>query len=69
MTAEVLEIGARDIAEHEPTTTAVNRPIHVAPPADPTAEQIMRIVEASGALDFWDRDEEDVYSPEDGEPA
>ena len=38
-------------------------------PSDPTLEQRMRIVEVSGTLDFWDRAEEDIYSPEDGDPA
>ena len=37
-------------------------------PEDPTVEQRMIVVEASGALSFWDHPDEDVYSLEDGEP-
>ncbi len=37
-------------------------------PSDPTAQQHMRIIEASGILDFWDDPGEDIYSPENGEP-
>jgi hypothetical protein len=36
-------------------------------PEDPTTEQCMRAVEASGVLDFWDDPIEDVYSVSDGD--
>ena len=69
-TAERIKIGAREISDDEPVTTAASRPIRVSSdaPSDPTSDQRMRIVEVSGTLDFWDRPEEDIYSPEDGEP-
>lgn len=40
----------------------------VVPPDDPTPEQRMAIVEASGSLSFWDEPEEDIYSDDDGQP-
>ena len=68
--AEIISIGAREIGEDEPVTTGARRPIRFFSdgPSEPTSEQRMRIVEASGTLDFWDRPEEDIYSLEDGEP-
>lgn len=36
-------------------------------PKDPTAEQRMAIIEASGILSFWNDPEEDIYSDADGE--
>ena len=35
---------------------------------EPTARQRLRLIELSGTLDFWDRDEEDIYTLDDGEP-
>lgn len=35
--------------------------------SDPTVEQMMRIVEASGTLDFWDDEAEDIYKATDDE--
>lgn len=32
-------------------------------------DDLMKLAEASGALDFWNDPAEDVYGPEDGEPA
>lgn len=67
--SRIIEIGAREIHEDEPVTTAPWRPIHILnEPSDPTGEQRMRIVEVSGTLDFWDKPEEDIYSVDDGEP-
>jgi hypothetical protein len=37
-------------------------------PDDPTPAQRMRIMEVSGALEFWNRVEEDCYTEADGEP-
>ena len=69
MTVEQLDIAPREIVENEPQTSAASRFIPVYDvPSDPTLEQYMRIIEVSGALDFWDREEEDIYSPEDGDP-
>ncbi|MBI4582142.1 MAG: hypothetical protein HY718_20770 [Planctomycetes bacterium] len=38
------------------------------PPSDPTPEQFMKAIEASGVLDFWGDPKEDIYSVDDGEP-
>jgi len=35
---------------------------------DITTDEVMRAIEASGTLDFWNDPEEDVYSEEDGDP-
>lgn len=69
--AERILIGAREIIENEPETTTPSghRIIRVSnAPEDPTTEQMMRAVELSGALDFWDDEGEDIYTLEDGEP-
>jgi antitoxin (DNA-binding transcriptional repressor) of toxin-antitoxin stability system len=36
--------------------------------SDEDSHQSMQLIETSGALDFWTRPEEDVYSNADGEP-
>lgn len=33
------------------------------------SDDLMRLAEASGAFDFWNDPAEDVYGPDDGEPA
>jgi len=35
---------------------------------DITTDDVMRAVDASGVLDFWNDPEEDVYSHDDGDP-
>lgn len=64
----ILDIAPREIVEDEPRTSSTNEYIVVRFPEDPTPEQSMRIVEVSGTLDFWDREEEDIYTSKDGEP-
>jgi hypothetical protein len=32
-------------------------------------DDLMKLAEASGTFDFWNDPAEDVYGPEDGEPA
>ena len=32
------------------------------------SEELMRLAETSGALDFWNDPAEDIYGPDDGEP-
>lgn len=68
--AQTLDLAPRVIVEDEPETSSINQPITIPlkPPADPSAEQRMRAMEVSGALDFWDRPEEDIYTLDDGEP-
>ena len=68
MTSSIINIGEREIRENEPQTSVSNRVIYVPSISDPTTDQLMRIVEVSGAFDFWDSPEEDIYSVEDGEP-
>lgn len=68
-TLNPVNVGARDIAEDQPETSGGNHIFQVvSTPSDPTPEQRLRIVEASGVLDFWDDPREDIYSLEDGEP-
>ncbi|HQU43205.1 MAG TPA: hypothetical protein PK867_10350 [Pirellulales bacterium] len=33
------------------------------------ADDLMKLAEVSGAFDFWNDPAEDIYGPEDGEPA
>lgn len=42
--------------------------IDKAPPEDASALKYMRMVEDSGVLDFWNHEDEDIYSEADGEP-
>jgi len=68
--AKLLDLAPREIDENELRTLSSVPGIEIASPnpADPTAGQIMRIVEVSGTLDFWDAEEEDIYTPDDGQP-
>ena len=69
-TIESIHIGPREINENELITTVVNQPIWILSPnpSEPTSEQRMRLLESSGALDFWSAPEEDIYSIDDGDP-
>ena len=69
-TIESIHIGPREIIENELITTVVNQPIWILSPnpSEPTSEQRMRLLESSGALDFWSAPEEDIYSIDDGDP-
>ncbi len=70
MTVTHLELPPREVRDNDPQTTIGNVVVvRTASPSEPTSEQRMRIVEVSGALDFWERPGEDIYSLEDGEPA
>jgi len=64
--SEQLDSADRHFEEGEPETTFDAHLVEL--PADPTTEQLMRTVEASGTLDFWDDPREDIYTVEDGEP-
>ena len=67
--ANLLDIKPRELVEDEPLTSSTSEYVCIPQvPADPTPEQTMRIVETSGALDFWEREQEDIYTTEDGEP-
>jgi len=70
MSSGLLHLPVRDADENEPITTVNLFPISCGNPApsDPTPEQIRRIVQTSGALDFWDDPAEDLYTAEDGDP-
>ena len=67
---EPIQIGPREITENELITTVVNQPIWILSPnpSEPTSEQRMRLLESSGALDFWSAPGEDIYSIDDGDP-
>ncbi len=58
---------SREACRHN-THTVFGAISQVIPLPEPTAEQRMKLIEASGSLDFWDRDEEDIYTLEDGDP-
>lgn len=60
----------RTVFENESVTTVIEGTAMSIPyfPSDPTSDQLMRIVEASGSLDFWDDPREDIYTLEDGDP-
>lgn len=67
--AERIELGVCELIDCK-SRTAVSIPtVEVSAPVDPTAEQMMRIVEVSGTLDFWDSEDEDIYTPDDGTAA
>lgn len=42
--------------------------IFVSPLAEATDEELMYLVEKSGAFSFWESAEEDIYTLEDGSP-
>lgn len=60
----------RTVFENESITTVIEGTVMSIPnfPSDPTSDQLMRIVEVSGSLDFWDDPSEDIYTLEDGDP-
>jgi hypothetical protein len=64
--AVLLTINPRDSEETE--TTVSCRPVVYHLPSDPTADQMMRIIENSDVLDFWDDPAEDIYTLDDGDP-
>ena len=66
---EVIDLEPFEVREN-PTETQPGDVVYqwVTGASDPTSEQLMRIVEQSGTLDFWDNPAEDLYSEEDGRP-
>ena len=64
---EEIDLAARDA--EIPTETVSGSIQQTIPPDDPTSAQMMKLIESSGTLDFWYRNEEDGYTEEDGEPA
>jgi hypothetical protein len=69
--ADRLNLAPCELTGHETVTSSTAQQFEVsnALPADPTTEQALRIVEVSGALDFWLNPAEDVYHGDDGTPA
>ena len=53
--------------EHQTRTTFVRLSKTIVHPPEATTDDIMNIVEASGALDFWNAPEEDKYNANDGD--
>jgi hypothetical protein len=54
-------------AEKQAITTSNVPLIRFVAHYDPTGQQMLRLVETSGALDFWTDDSEDGYTVSDGE--
>ena len=68
-TAIVLPTSERMSQEIQTETLAASTFIYIpSVPSDPTEEQRLKLMEISGAYDFWDRPEEDIYSSDDGQP-
>lgn len=72
----MIETIEKDITFTEPTTqigelqtkTSYVRAIaFYSDPPDLTTLEIMQAIEASGALDFWNDPEEDIYNEQDGD--
>lgn len=68
--ADIIHIVDRRLRQDESVTTVIEGTAMSIPnfPSDPTSDQLMRIVEVSGLLDFWDDPREDIYTLEDGDP-
>lgn len=65
----VLE-AAQVIDKELATETTYRRVVRtITHPADATTRDQMRIVEASGAIDFWNSPEENIYGDNDGDAA
>jgi hypothetical protein len=65
---EFIDVPLREIAEDKTETIASSHVYVPLVPPDPTAEQNLRIIESSGAFDFWNDPQEDIYSLNDGQP-
>lgn len=57
----------RVMAEEFETHTS-NDALFISHAVDITTEDVMRAIEASGTLDFWNDPAEDTYSEQDGDP-
>jgi predicted DNA-binding antitoxin AbrB/MazE fold protein len=59
-----------ELADNEIVSLAIDAP--VSPLAnsrdEPTNDQLLRLAEESGVVDFWFADSEDIYTLDDGEP-
>lgn len=53
--------------ELETQTTYIRYSSTITTPPDVNTEDSMNVIEASGALDFWNDPEEDIYGPDDGD--
>ena len=67
---DILQIAPRHVSDDEPLTvsTTIQFDVPFEAPLDPTSGQFERLIETSGALDFWLSHEEDIYGSEDGTP-
>ena len=65
--------GLLDLADSEAIESlSLSRPrarffVNPEGPSDPSEQQYMKIVEASGSLSFWEDDAEDIYTDDDGQ--
>lgn len=66
--ARVLHTGDAVLTAGVPTATVSTSVRHLIVD-DPTIAQMMRAVELSGTLDFWQDPREDIYTLDDGDPA
>jgi hypothetical protein len=65
----LLDIAPRTLYPNEPVTRSFVQAITVVTyPEEPPSDQVMRLVETSGALAFWDAPEEEIYTIADGTP-
>lgn len=60
---EIIDTGERRLPD---STQTFGAPMLIVDETDPGSVQRMGLIELSGALDFWDDPEEDIYSPGDG---
>ena len=58
----IISIPPRNVDEEETETTYLRVSSTIYHPSDPSTEDQMRIVEASGTLDFWSDPAEDLYA-------
>lgn len=66
---QLLDLPPCEILEHQTTTDGGNSVYKIILcQSQVTTEELMRLTEAGGALDFWNQPKEDIYTPEDGEP-
>jgi hypothetical protein len=56
------------IVDEQTRTACSDCVIRFSSPADPSAEQSLRLIDESGVLDFWEDENEDGYTATDGEP-
>lgn len=64
----IIPPGACNLDEVQVLTAGTKPTVFSNEPVEPDTRQMMRLVEFSGSLGFWDDPAEDVYTLDDGEP-